>query len=138
MTEATTPTNEGAVQQTPCGEISIQTLAMPSDANQNGDIFGGWLLSQMDLAGGIFASKIAKGRTVTVAVDAMSFRKPVYIGDVVCVYTDLMRVGTTSITIHVEAWVIRRKETNRLLVTDGNFIYVAIDDNNEPRPVKDR
>jgi acyl-CoA thioesterase YciA len=138
MTEATTPTSEGALQQNPRGEISIQTLAMPSDANQNGDIFGGWLLSQMDLAGGIFASKIAKGRTVTVAVDAMSFRKPVYIGDVVCVYTDLMRVGTTSITIHVEAWVIRRKETNRLLVTDGNFIYVAVDDNNEPRPVKDR
>jgi len=108
---------------------------MPSDTNQNGDIFGGWLLGQMDIAGSIFAYKIAKGRTVTVAVDAMSFRRPVYVGDVVCVYTDTLRIGHTSVSVHIEAWVVRRGEANMLLVTEGNFTYVALDDNGRPRPV---
>jgi acyl-CoA thioesterase YciA len=92
---------------------------MPADTNQYGDIFGGWLLGQMDIAGGIFAATIAKGRTATVAVDAMTFRKPVYVGDVMCIYTDLIRVVSTSITI-VQAWVIRRGQTTRFLVTKGN------------------
>ena len=91
----------------PRGELSIRTLAMPADTNQNGDIFGGWVLGQMDVAGGIFASKIAKGRCVTIAVDAMTRSAPVYVGDVVCVYAGLIRTGTTSITVPVEAWVIR-------------------------------
>lgn len=120
----------------PKGEVSIRTLAMPADTNQNGDIFGGWLLGQMDVGGGIFSSKIAEGRTVTVAIDAMSFRKPVYVGDVVSVYADLIRIGTTSITVHVEAWVMRRDESDLVHVTEGNFTYVAVDDNNRPRPVK--
>ena len=120
----------------PQGELSIRTLAMPADTNQNGDIFGGWLLGQMDVGGGIFSSKIAEGRTVTVAIDAMSFRKPVYVGDVVSVYADLIRIGTTSITVHVEAWVMRRDESDLVHVTEGNFAYVAVDDNNRPRPVK--
>lgn len=120
----------------PRGELSIRTLAMPADTNQNGDIFGGWLLGQMDLAGGIFASKLAKSRSVTVAIEAMTFRKPVYVGDVVSVYGTLVRIGRTSITVHVEAWVQRRNESRNILVTDGNFTYVAIDDNGHPQPIR--
>jgi acyl-CoA thioesterase YciA len=112
----------------PCGDLCIRTLAMPADTNQNGDIFGGWLLSQMDLAGGVFASKITKSRTVTVAIEAMNFRKPVFVGDLVSVHATLVRIGKTSITVHLEAWVLRRKERQSILVTDGNFTYVAIDD----------
>jgi len=119
----------------PRGELQIRTLAVPADTNQNGDIFGGWVLGQMDIAGGIFAAKISKGRGVTVAVDAMTFRKPVYVGDVVCCYADLIRVGTTSITVRVESWVIRRTESNLILVTEGNFTYVAIDEQGRPRKV---
>src|SRR5260370_19389496 len=95
----------------PCGDLSIRTLAMPADTNQNGDIFGGWLLGQMDIGGGIFASKIAKSRTVTVAIDAMNFRKPVFVGDVVSVHANLVRIGKTSIPVHLHAWLIRRKKT---------------------------
>jgi acyl-CoA thioesterase YciA len=120
----------------PCGDLSIRTLAMPADTNQNGDIFGGWLLSQMDIGGGIFASKIAKSRTVTVAIEAMNFRKPVFVGDVVSVHANLVRIGKTSITVHLEAWVLRRKELNPILVTDGNFTYVSIDDDGRPQVVK--
>ena len=119
----------------PSGELSIRTLAMPSDTNQNGDIFGGWLLGQMDIAGNIFAYKVAKGRAVTVAVDGMVFHKPVYVGDVVSVYAELIKIGHTSVSVHVEAWVMRRNEDNLLHVTDGNFTYVAIDENNRPRPI---
>jgi acyl-CoA thioesterase YciA len=119
----------------PCGDLCIRTLAMPADTNQNGDIFGGWLLSQMDVAGGIFAAKTAKSRTVTVAIDAMNFRKPVYVGDVVSVHANLARVGRTSITVHLEAWVLRRRESQSILVTDGNFTYVAIDDQGKPRAI---
>ncbi|MBN8968820.1 MAG: acyl-CoA thioesterase [Rhizobiales bacterium] len=119
----------------PQGVLSIRTLAMPADTNQNGDIFGGWLLSQMDLAGAIFAYKTTLTRNVTVAIEAMTFRKPVFVGDVVSVYGSTVRVGRTSITVHVEAWVQRRKETDIILVTDGNFTYVAIDDNGRPHPI---
>ena len=119
----------------PSGELSIRTLAMPADTNQNGDIFGGWLLSQMDIAGGIFAAKIAKVRTVTVAIEAMNFRKPVFVGDLVSVHANLVRVGKTSITVHLEAWVVRRKEVHSILVTDGNFTYVAIDDQGHPQAI---
>ena len=120
----------------PCGDLSIRTMAMPADTNQNGDIFGGWLLSWMDIGGGIFASKMAKSRTVTVAIEAMNFRKPVFVGDVVSVHANLVRIGKTSITVHVEAWVLRRKETNSILVTDGNFTYVCIDDQGDPQAIK--
>jgi acyl-CoA thioesterase YciA len=120
----------------PCGDLTIRTLAMPADTNANGDIFGGWLLSQMDIGGGIFASKIARSRTVTVAIDAMNFRKPVYVGDVVSVHANLVRIGTTSITVHLEAWVLRRKDMLSILVTDGNFTYVSIDDQGHPQMIK--
>jgi acyl-CoA thioesterase YciA len=119
----------------PSGDLCTRTLAMPADTNQNGDIFGGWLLSQMDVSGGVFAAKITKTRNVTVAIDAMNFRKPVYVGDLVSVYGTLARVGRTSITVHLEAWVTRRKETQAILVTDGNFTYVSIDDQGHPQAI---
>ena len=120
----------------PRGELCTRTLAMPADTNANGDIFGGWLLSQMDIAGGVAASKIAKTRTVTVSIDAMNFRKPVYVGDLVTVHASIVRVGRTSLTIHLEAWVMRRKEMKEILVTDGNFTYVAIDEEGRPQPIQ--
>jgi acyl-CoA thioesterase YciA len=120
----------------PCGDLCIRTLAMPADTNQNGDIFGGWLLAQMDVGGGIFASKTAKSRTVTVAIEAMNFRKPVYVGDLVSVHATLVKIGRTSITVHLEAWVLRRKELQPILVTDGNFTYVAIDEEGHPQAVQ--
>ena len=99
MTDTTASVHAPAAPTEPSGELCIRALAMPADTNQNGDIFGGWLLSQMDLAGGIFASKIARSRTVTVAIDAMNFRKPVFVGDVVSVHANLVRVGKTSVKI---------------------------------------
>ena len=120
----------------PSGDLCIRTLAMPADTNANGDIFGGWLLSQMDVGGGVFASKVVKSRTVTVAIEAMNFRKPVYVGDLVSVHANLVRVGRTSVTVHLEAWVLRRKEMQSILVTDGNFTYVSIDDQGHPQAIK--
>ena len=119
----------------PRGELQIRTLAMPADANPNGDIFGGWLLSQMDVAGGIHASRRAGGRVATVAIDAMTFHLPVFIGDVVCCYADTEKVGRTSMAIHIEAWVIRRGAAERVLVTQGRFTYVAIGEDRRPRIV---
>jgi acyl-CoA thioesterase YciA len=124
------------IPKTPRGELSLRTLAMPADTNQNGDIFGGWLLSQMDIAGGIFVEKSVRSRSVTVAIEAMTFRKPVYVGDVVSVYTDTVRVGRTSVSVRVEAWVTRSNESQMILVTDGTFTYVAIDAQGKPTPVK--
>ncbi|MFQ3453591.1 acyl-CoA thioesterase [Bradyrhizobium sp. UFLA06-06] len=120
----------------PKGDLCIRTLAMPADTNANGDIFGGWLLSQMDLGGGVFASKVAKSRTVTVAIDAMNFRKAVNVGDLVSVHANLVRIGRTSITVHLEAWVLRRREQQSILVTDGNFTYVSIDEQGHPQPIQ--
>jgi acyl-CoA thioesterase YciA len=120
----------------PCGDLCIRTLAMPADTNQNGDIFGGWLLSQMDLGGGVFASKLAKSRTVTVAIEAMNFRKPVFVGDLVSVHATLVKIGRTSVTVHLDAWVLRRKEMEPILVTDGNFTYVSIDDQGHPQVIQ--
>jgi acyl-CoA thioesterase YciA len=134
MTDTST-LRAAAAPTEPRGEVCIRTLAMPADTNANGDIFGGWLLSQMDVGGGIMASKIAKSRTVTVSIEAMTFRKPVFVGDVVSVYCEMIRIGRTSITLHVAAWVLRRNETSAILVTDGNFTYVAIDDNGRPHVI---
>src|ERR1700735_90948 len=120
----------------PCGDLCIRTLAMPADTNQNGDIFGGWLLSQMDIGGGVFAFRTAQSRTVAVGIAAMNSRKPVYVGDLVSVHANLVKVGRTSITVHLEAWVLRRKEMQSILVTDGNFTYVSIDDQGHPQAVQ--
>ncbi len=121
----------------PRGELSIRTLAMPADANPSGDIFGGWLISQMDIAAGMMASQRSHGRVATVAIDAMSFELPVFVGDIVCVYTEILRVGRTSMTIHVEAWVLRDRIGERVKVTEGQFTFVAIDENRKPQSIPD-
>ena len=112
---------------TPTGELTIRTVAMPADANANGDIFGGWVLSQMDLAGGITASQRAQGRVATITVEAMKFIKPVYVGDVLCVYSTIKSCGRTSMTIQLEAWALRNRVGERVKVTEGIFTFVAID-----------
>lgn len=120
----------------PKGQIVLRTLAMPADTNPNGDIFGGWLLSQMDIAGGLAAKSYAHNPVATVAINAMTFHKPVLIGDVVCCYATIERVGRTSITIRIQAWVLREGlEGNRIKVTEGIFTYVAIDKERRPLPV---
>lgn len=122
---------------TPKGEITIQTLAMPADTNANGDIFGGWLVSQMDLAAGVLAKKIAHGRVATVAIHSMTFLKPVHVGDVISCYADVVKFGNTSLTIEVEVWAESAisVESGRFRVTEGTFIFVAIDENGKPRQV---
>lgn len=117
---------------------SLRTIAMPADANANGDIFGGWLLSQMDLAGSIIATQTAKTRVATVGIEAMSFQKPVFVGDEVSCYSRIERIGNTSITIHVEAWARGRLDETARKVTEGKLTYVAIDDKRRPVPVKGR
>ena len=114
---------------------SIRTLAMPADTNPNGDIFGGWLMSQMDVAGGTYAYHRAGGRVATVAVDAMSFHLPVYVGDEVSCYCRTHRIGTTSIAVEVETWVRRHRGGAIEKVTEGIFTFVAIDDQGRPRSV---
>lgn len=108
---------------------------MPKDTNANGDIFGGWVLSQMDQAGGIAGVERAQGRVVTIAVDAMTFIRPVKVGDVLCVYTQVESVGRTSMKIHIEAWARRFRTHTREKVTDATFTFVAIDEDGRPRPV---
>jgi len=116
-------------------EPALRAIAMPADANPHGDIFGGWLLSQMDLAGGTAATRRAKGRTATVAITAMTFHRPVFIGDEVSCYADVTHIGRTSITIHIETWVCRHLSSERVKVTEGIFTYVAIGTDRRPRPV---
>jgi acyl-CoA thioesterase YciA len=119
----------------PSGEPTTRTLAMPADANPSGDIFGGWVLSQMDIAAGIAAGARAQGRVATVAIDAMKFLRPVRIGDVLCVYATIVRVGRTSISIRLEAWALRNRIGRREKVTEGLFTFVALSDDGQPRPV---
>jgi len=120
----------------PKGEVACRTLAMPRDTNPNGDIFGGFVLSQMDIAGGIFTRKLTGTKTVTVAVDAMEFLLPVLVGDVICCYCHLLKTGRTSVAVHVEVWVTRQFTEERIKVTEGTFTYVAIDNNRRPIPFK--
>ncbi len=119
----------------PQGELTLRTLAMPRDANTNGDIFGGWVLSQMDMAAGIVAGARAHGRVATVAIDAMKFIRPVKVGDVLCIYVQLVRVGRTSMAMQIEAWVLRDRQEAREKVTEALFTFVAIDDAGKPRVV---
>ena len=121
----------------PTGELTTRTIAMPADSNPAGDIFGGWVLSQMDIAAGISASERAQCRTVTVALDSMHFIRPVKIGDVLCVYTKIQDVGHTSIDIHVEAWVQRDRSRNTVKVTEAKFRFVALGADGRPRAVPD-
>lgn len=117
----------------PRGELSLRTVAMPADTNPAGDIFGGWIMSLMDLAAGVAAGTRAKGRVATAAVSNLSFLQPVKVGDVVCVYTDITRTGRTSITVGVEAYVLRRNQGERVRVTAAEFVLVAVDDHGTPR-----
>ncbi len=119
----------------PRGELAVRTLAMPADTNPAGDIFGGCLMSLMDVAGGIAAGAVAQGRVATVAVTDMAFLRPVKVGDVVCCYTDLARKGRTSLTFRVEAWVLRQRLGDRIQVTPADFTYVTLDADGRPRPV---
>ena len=119
----------------PRGALTIRTLAMPADTNPAGDIFGGWVMSQMDIAGAIAAVERARGRVVTVAVEAMTFIAPVKVGDILCVYTTIERTGTTSITVAVEAWARRNRLDDRVKVTDGHFVYVALGEDGLKRPI---
>ncbi|MCC5792718.1 MAG: acyl-CoA thioesterase [Legionellaceae bacterium] len=115
------------------GELAIQTLAMPSVTNANGDIFGGWLVSQMDLAAGVLAKRLAKGRVATVAIDGMSFLKPVHVGDIVQCYVHLLKCGRSSMTIAVEAWVQPAIGGDAYCVTRGTFTFVAINEQGQSR-----
>ncbi|WP_193140303.1 MULTISPECIES: acyl-CoA thioesterase [unclassified Meridianimarinicoccus] len=122
-------------QDGPSGALTLRTLAMPADVNVNGDIFGGWVLSQMDIAAGIVAGQRAKGRVATVAIDAMKFIRPVGVGDVLCIYAEITRVGRTSLAIGLEAWVLRGRHGAREKVTEATFTFVAINDEKRPREV---
>jgi acyl-CoA thioesterase YciA len=119
----------------PQAEPALRAIAMPGDANPHGDIFGGWLLSQMDLAGGTAATRRAKGRVVTVAVTGMTFHRPVFIGDEVTCYAEIIKVGRTSITMKVESWVRRGIGEEQIAVTEGIFTYVAVGSDRRPCPI---
>jgi len=116
----------------PQGSIAIQTIAMPADANWQGDIFGGWLMSQMDLAGAVHARQLAKGRVATIAVEQMTFLKPVPVGSLVSCYTRLLKKGRSSLTVLIEVW-IAHEQAEAAKVTEGTFVYVAIDDEGHKR-----
>ncbi|MCB1382102.1 MAG: acyl-CoA thioesterase [Notoacmeibacter sp.] len=119
----------------PKGELTLRTLAMPGDANAAGDIFGGWVMAQMDLACGIRAAERAKGRVVTAAVKEMAFAKPVKVGDTLCVYTDVTRVGRTSMVLYLEVWAQRYLSDTLELVTHADFIMVALDSDGKPKVI---
>lgn len=119
----------------PRGELVIRTIAMPANTNSNGDMFGGWMVSQMDLGGAILARSTSRSRITTVAIDAMEFHQPVYVGDIVSCYAQLLKTGRTSIRIAIEAWAQRNKGGEHVRVTEGVFTYVAIDDDGKPHPV---
>ncbi len=130
--------SEGKVEKAqPTGELMLRTLAMPADTNANGDIFGGWIMSQMDIAGGLMAKQIGQGRICTVAVDGMTFYRPVSVGHAVCVYGSLEKRGRTSVQLRLEVWVRPMMEdaNEHYCVTEAVFTYVAIDDRGRPRPL---
>ena len=123
----------------PRGELALQSVAMPRDTNANGDIFGGWLVSEMDLAGLVTASRIAKGRVVTVAIDKMSFMVPVPVGAVVSCYTRVANVGRSSIQVEVEVWMYQPEDQSRQVkVTEGTFVFVAVDKAGRTRSVPEK
>lgn len=117
------------------GVLVIRTVAMPADTNPSGDIFGGWLMSQMDLAAGNMAGRVSQGRGATVSVEAMQFLQPVKVGDEVTLYATLRKVGRASMRIHIDAWARPRYSENARKVTDADFVFVALDENGAPRPV---
>ena len=122
----------------PRGELAARTLAMPADTNPSGDIFGGWIMSLMDAAGAITATRRAEGRVVTASVSNIAFLQPVKVGDVVCCYADVIRVGRSSMTLCVEVWVLRQGRGRRVKVTAAEFTFVALDEAGRPRPLAGR
>jgi acyl-CoA thioesterase YciA len=137
MTETPPPAAPSATPVMPVGVPMIRAIAMPADTNPAGDIFGGWLMAQMDLAAGNAAARRARGRCVTIAVDGMAFLSPVHVGDEVSLYAKILSVGRTSMKILVEAWRRPRHAFESVQVTKATFTFVAIDDNGRPRPVPD-
>ena len=123
------------MSDTPRGKLTVRTLTMPADANPNGDIFGGWVVGHMDQAGGIAAVERAKGRVVTIAIDAMTFIRPIRVGDVLEVYTEIKSVGRTSMRIHIEAWAQRFRTQKRDKVTDATFTFVHVGKDGRPHAV---
>lgn len=119
----------------PCGELTLQTIAMPKDTNASGDIFGGWLMSQMDLGSAIMAQRIAKGRVATVAISEMAFLRPVPVGAIVSCYCELVEVGRSSMSINVEVWINIESTNEPAKVTEGQFVFVAIDESGNTRKV---
>ncbi len=115
--------------------VTVRVVPMPADTNGMGDIFGGWIMSQVDIAGGIAAARRAQGRVVTVAVNALEFKKPVFVGDVVSCYAEVTRVGRTSITVEIDVYAERRAAAENVKVTEATFTYVAIGDDRRPRVV---
>ncbi|SES74537.1 acyl-CoA thioesterase [Oceanicella actignis] len=129
----------GAPEQgRPIGPVTLQTIAMPADTNANGDIFGGWLMAQMDLGASVPARTRARGRVATVSVEAMTFHRPVHVGDLVSIHSHIMREGRSSMTIGVEVWITRQPSGETMRVTDAVFHFVAIDENGKPRPLPPR
>ncbi len=120
---------------TPKGTLALQTVAMPADTNANGDIFGGWVVSHMDMAAGIAGRLHAKSRVVTVAIEKLVFIKPVYVGDTVCCYADLQKVGRTSMQFLIEVWTVSLQHETPKKVAEGVFTFVAIDEDRKPQPV---
>ena len=120
---------------TPRGQLTLQTIAMPADTNANGDIFGGWLMAQMDLGSSVLARSRARGRVATVAVEAMTFHKPVHVGDVVSIHAEILREGTTSMTVAVEVWATRQPEGRTVKMTEADFVFVAVDEEGKKRPL---
>ena len=129
---------EARASRQPAGMLVLRTLAMPRDSNPNRDIFGGWILSQMDIGGGLLAKETARGRIVTVTVDKMTFVRPVQVGDTICVYAKVVRIGNSSMDIKLEVWakdLLEDFEEQRHIVTEGVFRYVAIDEEGQPRRI---
>ena len=122
----------------PHGELALQTVAMPADTNPAGDIFGGWLMSQMDIAGMVTASDVAGGRVATVAINGMLFLTPVHVGAVVSCYCDVLEIGRSSIRIVVEVWINSQHDGEPIKVTEGEFVFVAIDENGRTRAIQKR
>jgi acyl-CoA thioesterase YciA len=132
------PMKEADIDDTPTprGELTLQVLAMPKDTNSAGDIFGGWLVSQMDLAAMITATRIANGRAATVAINGMAFYMPVHVGSVVSCYAEVVDIGRSSIRVSVEVWITRPLQSEKMKVTEGEFVFVAIDEKGRTRPIK--
>jgi acyl-CoA thioesterase YciA len=125
-------------QDAPRGSLTLQTIPMPADTNANGDIFGGWLMAQMDLACSVLARQRARGRVATVAVEGMSFHRPVRVGDVLSMHAEMVSEGRSSMVIEVEAWVARQPENERMKVTEAKFVFVAVDQSGSKRPLPPR